>query len=107
MRATLGVSARETRTMPPSLRLVLWAFEVRMWRILDWPRLNLPVPVFLKRLAAPECVFNFGMGFLTEILLLDNAFQYSRARPQTGHFRGSSCSSARTALPLRRYSRYA
>jgi hypothetical protein len=32
-----------------------------MWRILDWPRLNLPVPVFLKRLAAPLCVFNFGI----------------------------------------------
>src|SRR5882757_4085853 len=61
MRATLGVSATETRTIPASLRLVLVAFDVRMWRILDWPRLNLPVPVFLKRLAAPECVFNFGI----------------------------------------------
>src|SRR5947208_15549285 len=63
MRATLGESATETRVCPPSLDLVLFVFEVRMWRILDWPRLNLPVPVFLKRLAAPECVFNFGMGF--------------------------------------------
>jgi len=44
-----------------------------MWRILDWPRLNLPVPVFLKRLAAPECVFNFGMVFLTEKLLFTTA----------------------------------
>src|SRR5216683_5286271 len=66
MRATLGESATETRVCPPSLRLVLVAFEVRMWRILDWPRLNLPVPVFLKRFAAPLCVFNLGMMFLTK-----------------------------------------
>src|SRR5437899_11451981 len=72
MRATLGASASETRTIPPSLRLVLVAFEVRMWRILDWPRLNLPVPVFLKRLAAPECVFNFGIVFLTGCSCFDN-----------------------------------
>jgi len=62
----------------PSLDLVLCAFEVRMWRILDWPRLNLPVPVFLKRLAAPLWVFNFGMGFLCGKVLLNNVFQYSR-----------------------------
>jgi hypothetical protein len=33
-----------------------------MWRIFVCPRLNLPLAVFLKRLAAPEWVFNFGMG---------------------------------------------
>src|SRR5258708_33864289 len=66
MRATLGESATETRVCPPSLRLVLVAFEVRMWRILDWPRLNLPVPVFLKRFAAPLCVFNLGIVILTK-----------------------------------------
>src|SRR5580693_10003189 len=33
-----------------------------MWRILEWPRLNLPVPVLVKRFAAPEWVFNFGRG---------------------------------------------
>jgi len=72
MRATLAESASETRTEPPNLRLVLVAFEVRMWRILDWPRLNLPVPVFLKRLAAPLCVFNFGIDVPNEVLLLYN-----------------------------------
>ena len=76
--------------MRPSLALVLFVFEVRMWRILDWPRLNLPVPVFLKRLAAPECVFNFGMVFLTEKLLFTTVvsvaefpwFPYKRVLPR-------------------------
>jgi hypothetical protein len=33
-----------------------------MWRIFDWPRLNLPDAVFLKRFAAPEWVLSFGIG---------------------------------------------
>ena len=47
----------------PSLRFVLGSFDVRMWRVLVWPRLILPVPVFEKRLAAPEWVFNLGIVF--------------------------------------------
>src|SRR5215469_12183190 len=43
-------------------RLRLVFFEVRMWRLKACPRLNLPVPVFLKRFAAPLCVFSFGMA---------------------------------------------
>ena len=34
-----------------------------MWRKNAFCRLIFPVPVFLKRLAAPLCVFNFGMIF--------------------------------------------
>jgi hypothetical protein len=41
--------------------LVFADFDVRMCRVFVWPRLILPVPVLLKRLAAPEWVFNFGM----------------------------------------------
>ena len=62
MRATLGVSATETSTIRLSLDLVWFDLLVRMWRIFVWPRLNLPLAVFLKRLAAPEWVFIFGMG---------------------------------------------
>ena len=58
----------------------MFDFEVRIWRILDWPRLNLPVPVFLKRLAAPECVFNFGMVFLTKKLLFTTAVRIADFR---------------------------
>ena len=36
-------------------------FLVRMCRKCDWPRLNLPLPVLRKRLAAPRLVFNFGI----------------------------------------------
>src|SRR5450631_828259 len=42
-------------------RLRLVAFEVRIWRLNACPRLNLPDAVFLKRLAAPLCVFNLGI----------------------------------------------
>src|SRR5271170_639735 len=66
MRATFAWSASETSVLCASLRLVLVSFDVRMWRIFDWPRMILPVPVFLKRLAAPLCVFSLGMGFLLE-----------------------------------------
>src|SRR5450755_5046801 len=38
-----------------------------MWRILDWPRIILPVPVFLKRLAAPLWVLSLGLLSLLEI----------------------------------------
>ena len=67
MRATLYVSAFEISADPPSLRLVLVAFDVRMCRIFECPRLNLPLAVFVKRFDAPECVFNFGMGFLVNL----------------------------------------
>src|SRR5579875_1488687 len=82
MRATLGVSATDTSTILPSLLLVFDSLEVRMWRILDWPRLNLPVPVFLKRFAAPEWVFNFGMDILLMKQRLDSRSQYSRDAPR-------------------------
>src|SRR4051794_25175714 len=32
-----------------------------MWRLNALLRMNLPVAVFLNRLAAPRCVFNFGI----------------------------------------------
>src|SRR5271170_613282 len=69
MRATFAWSASETSVLCASFRLVLVSFDVRMWRIFDWPRNILPVPVFLKRLAAPLCVFSLGMVFLLGICL--------------------------------------
>jgi hypothetical protein len=45
-----------------------------MWRIFDWPRLNLPDAVFEKRLAAPEWVFNFGMVIPDEKLQVGQHF---------------------------------
>jgi len=54
MRAIFGVSASEIRAPARRWRLALTDFEVRIWRIFDWPRLNLPDAVFVKRLAAPE-----------------------------------------------------
>src|SRR5215469_9069757 len=32
-----------------------------MWRSFECPRFTFPVAVFLKRLAAPLCVFSFGI----------------------------------------------
>ena len=64
MRSTFGVSASETSTVPPRWRLVFFSFDVKMWRIFVCPRSTFPVEVFLKRLAAPLCVFSLGMDIL-------------------------------------------
>src|SRR6185437_6006578 len=63
MRATFAWSPSETMALLPSFRFVLGPFDVRMCRVFVWPRTILPVPVFLKRLAAPEWVFNLGIFF--------------------------------------------
>src|SRR5271165_2531439 len=62
MRATFFWSALSTMLSVSRWRLRLVVFEVRMWRLNACPRLNLPVPVFLKRLAAPLCVLSFGIA---------------------------------------------
>src|SRR5271165_1354017 len=62
MRATFFWSALSTIVSVSRWRLRLVAFEVRMWRLKACPRLNLPVPVFLKRFAAPLCVFSLGIA---------------------------------------------
>lgn len=61
MRATFAWSPSETIMLLPSLRFTLGDFDVRMCRVFVWLRLILPLPVFLKRLAAPEWVFNLGI----------------------------------------------
>jgi hypothetical protein len=43
-------------------------FDVRIWLAKAFALLTLPVPVREKRLAAPRCVFIFGMIYF----LLDN-----------------------------------
>src|SRR5271170_4537340 len=63
-----------------------------MWRIFDWPRTILPVPVFLKRLAAPLWVLSLGMVVLLEFLSLQHHPVYGsgadpqNARPGAGQF---------------------
>ncbi len=58
---TFGASASLTRTLLRSFFLRFLAFEVRMWRKNACDRFTFPLPVFLKRLAAPLCVFSFGI----------------------------------------------
>src|SRR5271156_3161271 len=85
MRATLRLSASETRTVPLNFFLTFLVLEVRMWRFLVWPRRIFPVAVFLKRLAAPLWVFNLGMVFLLA-LRVNNFSHYTgetgRALPE-------------------------
>src|ERR1017187_2353591 len=64
MRAMRFWSALSTKVSVSSWRLRLVALEVRMWRFIEWPRLILPVAVFLKRFAAPLWVFIFGITSL-------------------------------------------
>src|SRR5215471_1198213 len=64
MRRSFAVSWGDTIVVPFSLRLRLRSLLVRMCALNAFPRLNLPDAVFLKRLAAPRWLFNFGMMFL-------------------------------------------
>src|SRR5689334_19046116 len=59
--SSLGLSASDTCSVPRIWRLDLVVLLVRMWRLNAFARMILPVPVFLKRFAAPRCVFSFGM----------------------------------------------
>lgn len=63
MRATFAWSPSETTMLLPSLRFTLGDLDERMCRVFVWCRTILPVPVFLKRLAAPLWVFNLGIFF--------------------------------------------
>jgi hypothetical protein len=72
MRATFAWSPSETITLLPSLRFTLGDLDERMCRVFVWCRTILPVPVFLKRLAAPLWVFNLGIFLLfLDLLFLD------------------------------------
>src|SRR5438477_129197 len=66
MRLIFGVSASLTRPGISSLRLDLVLFEVRMWRIKAWPRLTLPLAVFLKRFFATEIAVSHLAAFEAE-----------------------------------------
>src|SRR4029077_17514916 len=61
MRSTLARSPSLTKAGDPRLRLRFLLLEVRIWRRCERPRFTFPVAVFLKRLEAPLCVFNFGI----------------------------------------------
>src|ERR1700710_1401500 len=62
MPLSVPAKAGETSTDLRSLRFRLVVFLVRMWLCIAWLRITLPVPVTLKRFAAPLCVFCFGTG---------------------------------------------
>jgi hypothetical protein len=57
-----------------------------MWRKNAFDLLIFPVPVFLKRLAAPLCVFSFGMvfsslAFTTQPVPKSLSFRAKQVRP--------------------------
>lgn len=56
-------NAGDTRPALRSLRFRLVLFLVRMWLLIECPRLIFPLEVNLKRLAAPLWVFCFGKMF--------------------------------------------
>src|SRR5207302_3818478 len=82
MRNTFLRSPSLTRADDPSLRFRFVSFEVKMWRRCERPRFTLPVAVFLKRLAAPLCVFSFGIIPQTQLSALGR--QLSKALPVVG-----------------------
>src|SRR5260370_19513725 len=90
MRFTLRLSPSLTSAGDPRFLLRFWLFDVRMCRRCDRPRFTFPVPVNLKRLAAPLCVFNFG------IKVLKNSRQVSAIAVNFSSF------SQKVRFPLRR-----
>src|SRR3954462_15262933 len=65
MARTAAVLVESTALVRRSCRFVLVDFLVRMWRRYAAPRLMLPLPRTLKRLAAPFFVFILGMTSLS------------------------------------------
>src|SRR5262252_6895971 len=61
MRRSFAVSWGDTSVVPFNFRFRLRSLLVRMCALNALPRLNFPVAVFLKRLAAPRWLFNLGM----------------------------------------------
>ena len=64
-RLTARTSAGATSAGRPSRRTRLEDFFSSRWDRLAWRRRSLPVPVTLKRLAAPLSVFCFGIRYLS------------------------------------------
>src|SRR6478672_12468237 len=64
MRASLTASGSDTVVVPRSPRFRLVVLLLRMWRLNALPRRNLPLLVFLKRLAAPRWVLSFGISLI-------------------------------------------
>src|SRR5687767_8719991 len=64
MRRTLLASPGATSVSRLRRRVRVEGFFSSMWFMKAWRRRSLPVPVTLKRLAAPRWVFIFGIGLL-------------------------------------------
>src|SRR3954471_9731795 len=79
MRRSFAVSWGDTSVVPFNLRLRLRDLLVRMWALNALPRLNFPVPVFLKRLAAPRWLFSFGIPWSPSLRSFDT-FDLRRLR---------------------------
>src|SRR6184192_4116573 len=78
MRRSLAVSWGDTRVVPFNLRLRLRSLLVRMCALNALPRLNLPVAVFLNRLAAPRWLFSFGMVLVPSLSFADFRLRLTR-----------------------------
>jgi hypothetical protein len=69
MCCSFRTSAGDTSRLPRICRFDFVVLLVRMWRLNALARMIFPVPVFLKRLAAPRCVFNLGILGLSRFSL--------------------------------------
>jgi hypothetical protein len=56
------MSALDTRSDLRSLRFRFLSFFVKIWDLNAFIRLSLPLAVLFMRLAAPRCVFIFGIS---------------------------------------------
>src|ERR1700680_4055939 len=99
MRLTLRLSPSLTSAGDPRFRFRFLLFDVRICRRCDRPRLIFPVPVTLKRLAAPLCVFNFGIeSSRTAVSSQLSVSLHSRKSQMTAQKRPATPSAARNLL---------
>src|SRR5262245_22486337 len=75
--------------MPRIWRFRCFGLLVRLWRRNAFVRLILPLPVFLKRLAAPRWLLSFGMT------------PFQNFKLQTSNFERRTCSTRRTCRTRR------
>src|SRR5688572_7827545 len=95
MRASFAASAFATTCVPRICRFRFADLLVRMCCLKALPRVNLPPAVFLKRFAAPLCVFSLGISLLFALCSLLLLFRSLRRRRLT---RGCAAAAARRLL---------
>src|SRR5687768_1355139 len=100
IRLMRGASAALTVVSPFRRRIRFGAFFSRMWLLLIWRRRSLPVPVTLKRFAAPRWVFILGIRIPLLLRVAPRVPRRERGPPPEPVPRPCRCRPVRRLAPL-------